>query len=79
MENKTKKLISQLKKKFSLSGIETQLFQVLIQQEINLPGGTTLGTHKALMNFEKESPVRRAYEEFHQKNTGRVPWRASVN
>ena len=71
-----KKLAQEIAKDYKLSGIETGFLMVLIQQEINMSAGTTLGTHKALMNFKKRSKVRKAYNQFQRVRFGRVPWRS---
>ena len=72
-----KKLAREIVKKFSLNGVEIELFMDLIKQEINMPANqTNRGIHNALMNFKKDSPVRRAYNEFQKYRTGSVPWRS---
>jgi len=71
-----KTLYHKLGREYSLNGIEKQILWVLIQSEINIPGGIALGTHNALMNFKKRSSIRRAYEEFHKNRIGRVSWRS---
>lgn len=76
MDQKMKTYLFQLEKKHSLTGLQKQIFRVLIQQELNLSAGTTLGTHKALMNFKKKSSIRQAYEEFQKDRIGKVPWRS---
>lgn len=76
MDQKMETYLFQLEKKHSLTGLLKQIFRVLIQEELNLNAGTTLGTHKALMNFKKKSPIRQAYEEFQKDRTGKVPWRS---
>jgi len=75
MDENVKKYLLELEKKHSLKGLEKGLFRVLIQQELNLATGTTLGTHKALKNFKKRSPIRRAYEEFYKDRTEEVLWK----
>lgn len=71
-----KVLYHKLGKKHSLNGVEKQIFWALVQSEICVPTGTTLGTHIALKNFKKRSSIRRAYEEFHRTKRGQVPWRS---
>ena len=72
-----KKLAKEIAKNLSLNGVETELFMDLIQQEINMPANqTNLGINNVLMNFKKDSPVRRAYNEFQKYRTGSVPWRS---
>ena len=72
-----KALYHEIGKKHSLNGVEKQILWALVQPEINIPGGTTLGTHKALKNFKKRSSIRRAYEEFYRAKMGQVPLRSS--
>jgi len=72
-----KKLAREIVKKFSLNGVEIELFMDLIKQEINMPANqTNRGINNALMNFKKRSPVRRAYNAFQKARTGKVSWRS---
>ena len=67
MDEKENKLLRQIEKEYSLNGPETGILRILVQSEINITGRMSFGTHKALKNFEKRSPVLRAYKEFHRR------------